>query len=181
MRCTCVAQGKTGWQIRLPKDTWLFAALGTSKLGGMRDATCHMVCHLNTVWDDWHAKSMGFWHSSTWRLMLFFLNWTCLGAQKTAWDSIRTKRVRRNSKDWITIRKEAAPSDSSGAKSLLFSGGPTKKCPDGDEKRCGIKMRSWYVLLVFLPNFTGMWKKGTTSCHRCSVWFKDWWSLFHLF
>eukprot|EP00434_Breviolum_minutum_P000611 symbB.v1.2.000533.t1/scaffold31.1/size418471/29 len=30
-------------------------------------------------------------------------------------------------KDWITIRKEAAPSDASGAKSLLFSGGPTKK------------------------------------------------------
>lgn len=33
------------------------------------------------------------------------------------------------SKDWITIRKEAAPKGSEGgAKSLLFSGGPTQKC-----------------------------------------------------
>lgn len=43
-------------------------------------------------------------------------------------DSIRTKRQNATSEDWITIRKEAAPSDASGAKSLLFSGGPTKKC-----------------------------------------------------
>ena len=41
-----------------------------------------------------------------------------------------------DSKDWITIRKEAAPSDGSGAKSLLFSGGPTKKQP-------GTQIRGW--------------------------------------
>ena len=41
-----------------------------------------------------------------------------------------------SSKDWITIRKEAAPSDATGAKSLLFSGGPTKKQP-------GTQIRGW--------------------------------------
>ena len=43
--------------------------------------------------------------------------------------SIQIACVACGSKDWITIRKEAAPNDASGAKSLLFSGGPTKKQP----------------------------------------------------
>lgn len=119
------AQAKTGWQINLPKETWRYCTL-----------FFHVLQYFYTLLHSFmffyiqeyinHSESVFFQQDDGMQCFLPTM-------------AVRSKLhvlPAASSKDWITIRKEAAPSDATGAKSLLFSGGPTKKQP-------GTQIRGW--------------------------------------